>query len=102
MSQHRSRRRGGVAAGGGSTDSTSVDGEVRVGLTDSILGNGPEVLQYGKSVFADSVGAFFYAIRVIRAKYGAQQQRTVYLASSAVGFPTAAQVYPFMPFAKLF
>ena len=62
MSQHRSQRGGGVAAGGGSPGSTSADGEVRVGLTDLILGNGPEAPQYG-SVFAGSVTAFFHALR---------------------------------------
>ena len=57
MSQHRSQRGGGVAAGGGSPGSTSADGEVRVGLTDLILGNGPEAPQYG-NVFAASLRFF--------------------------------------------
>ena len=39
MSQHRSQRGGGVAAGGGSPGCTSADGEVRVGLIGLILGN---------------------------------------------------------------
>ena len=58
MSEHRAQRRGGVAAGGGSPGSTSADGEVRVGLTDLILGNGPEAPQYGNNVFAASLRFF--------------------------------------------
>ena len=61
MSQHRSQRGGGVAAGGDSPGYTFADGEVRVGLTNLILGNGPEAPQYG-SVFASSVAAVFRAI----------------------------------------
>ena len=48
MSQHRSQGGGGAAAGGVSLGSTSADGELRVGLTDLILGNGPEAPQYGR------------------------------------------------------
>ena len=62
MSQHRSQREEGVSAGGDSPGSTSADGEVRVGLTDVIFGNGPEAPQYGR-VFAGSVIVFFRAIR---------------------------------------
>ena len=48
MSQHRSQRGGGAATGGDSPGFTSADGEVRVGLTDLILGNGTEAALYGE------------------------------------------------------
>ena len=63
MSQHRSKRGGVVAAGGGSPGSMSADGEVRVGLTDLILGNGPKAPQYGSVFSQGSVAAVFHAIR---------------------------------------
>ena len=49
MSQRRSQH-GGVAAaeGGGSQGPTSADGEVRIGLNDLILGNGPGAPHYGR------------------------------------------------------
>ena len=47
MSHNRSQLGGNVPAGGGLPGSTSADGEVRVGLTNLILGNGPEARQYG-------------------------------------------------------
>ena len=59
MSRHRSQRGGDVAAGGGSSGSTSADGEVRVGLTDLILGNGPEAPQYGR-VFSQAASLRFF------------------------------------------
>ena len=59
MSQHRSQRGGGTAAGGGSPGSKSADGEVRVGLTELILGNGPEAPQYGR-VFSQAAWLRFF------------------------------------------
>ena len=59
MSQHRSKREGDAAAGGGSPGSTSAHIEVRVGLTDFILGNGPEALQYGR-VFSQAASLRFF------------------------------------------
>ena len=58
MSQHRSKREGDAAAGGGSPGSTSAHIEVRVGLTDFILGNGPEATQYGRVLSQASVRFF--------------------------------------------
>ena len=101
MSQHRSQRGGGVAAGGGSPGSTSADGEVRVGLTDLILGKGPEAPQYVK-VFSQAGSLRFI-------KQYAEYERSMELsnnaqslASCAVGCSTAAQVYSFMLVASLF
>ena len=59
MAQHRSQRGGGAVAGGGSSGSTSADGEVRVGLTDLIVGKGPEAPQYGR-VFSQAASLRFF------------------------------------------
>ena len=59
MPQHRSQRGGGVAASGGSPGSTSADGGVRAELTDLILGNGPEALQYGRA-FSEAASLRFF------------------------------------------
>ena len=49
MSQRRPQPEGAAAAeGGGSQGPTSADGEVRIGLNDLILGNGPGAPQYGR------------------------------------------------------
>ena len=58
MSQHRFQRGGDLAAGGVSPDSTSAADDVRVGLTDLILGNGPEAPQYGR-VFSQAASLRF-------------------------------------------
>ena len=82
MSRHRSQRGGDVAAGGGSSGSTSADGEVRVGLTDLILGNGPEAPQYGR-VFSQAASLRFSTQYADQAKYGPQQQGAVDLVWTA-------------------
>ena len=61
MSQHRSQRGGGAAVGGGVPGSTSADGEVRVGLTDVILENGPEDPQYGR-VLSQAASLRFFTL----------------------------------------
>ena len=60
MSQSRSQRGGAAAAeGGGSQGPTSADREVRIGLNDLILGNGPGAPQYGR-VFSQAASLRFY------------------------------------------
>ena len=61
MSHHRSQRGGGAAVGGGVPGSTSADGEVRVGLTDVILENGPEDPQYGR-VLSQAASLRFFTL----------------------------------------
>ena len=49
MSQRRALRGGAaLAEGGRSQGPTSAHGEVRIGLNDLILGNGPGAPQYGR------------------------------------------------------
>ena len=48
-----------AAEGGGSQGPTSADGEVRIGLNDIILGNGPGAPQYGR-VFSQAASLRFY------------------------------------------
>ena len=60
MSQRRSQRGGAAAAeGGGSQGPTSADGEVRIGLNDPILANGPGAPQHGW-VFSQAASLRFY------------------------------------------
>ena len=100
MSQHRSQYGGGVAADGGSAGSTSADDEVRVGLTDFILGNGPEAPQYGKA-FSQAASLRFFT-QYAEYERSMELSNAQSLASGAVGFSAAAQVYPFIPVANLF
>ena len=103
MFQNRSQRRGGIAAGGGSLGSTSADGEVQVGLTDLILGNGPEALRYGR-VFSQAASLWFFT------QY-AEYERSMEFSNNAqsISRPVLSvaqllrkEVYPFMPVANLF
>ena len=76
MSQRRSQRGGAAAAeGGGSQGPTSADDEVRIGLNDLILGNGPGAPQYGR-VFSQAASLRFYT------KY-AEYERAMELSNNA-------------------
>ena len=100
MSQHRFQRGGDLAAGGVSPDSTSAADDVRVGLTDLILGNGPEAPQYGKA-FSQAASLRFFT-QYAEYERSMELSNAQSLASGAVGFSAAAQVYPFIPVANLF
>ena len=76
MSQRRSQRREAAAADSRRSQvSTSADGEVRIGLNNLILGNGPGALQYGR-FFLQAASLRFYS------QY-AEYHRTMELSNNA-------------------
>ena len=100
MSEHRAQRRGGVAAGGDSPGSTFADGEVRVGLTDLILGNGPEAPQYSR-VFSQAASLQCFSQYAVYER-SMEFSNNAHSIPRPIGFSTVAEVYPYMPVANLF
>ena len=76
MSQRGSQRGGAAAAEGrGSQGSTSADCEVRIGLNDLIMGNGPGAPQYGR-FFSQAASFCFYTQK-------AEHERAMELSNNA-------------------